>query len=76
MEIRRRARHRRGGVQGNTQLRAPFQSIDCKQPGNWGKNVSLPGFKEMQIKPRYFSSVRILKIDYILFLKGKQTFTE
>lgn len=67
----------RGGVQGNTQLRAPFQSIDCKHPGNLGgKNVSLSGFKEMQIKPRYFSSVRILKIDYILFLKGKQTFTE
>jgi hypothetical protein len=66
----------RGGVQGKTQMRAPFQSIDCKQPGKLGENVSLPGFKEMQIKARYFSSVRILKIDYILFLKGKQTFTE
>lgn len=26
----------RGGVQRNTQLRAPFQSIDCKHPGNLG----------------------------------------
>lgn len=31
----------RGGVQGSIQLSAPFQSIDCKHPGNWGGGMSV-----------------------------------
>lgn len=31
----------RGGVQGNTKLRAPFQSVDCKHPGNLGGKMSV-----------------------------------